>query len=157
MFTNAEEKPQAFLEDVETVYQMWKKSDFNTAQQSHLGQLMFNIINEAKLMKSPVNFYLNIRFILQVIPDLYNYQMQRYLSFLVQINDPYNYLEKDTLVQTYKTAVDNYKPVGCFAYVSGPLVNPLVNQQNNSIVQEVMNAEGECEDLTKRLRTGKIY
>lgn len=159
MFTNEEEKRQAFREDVETVYQMWKKSDLNTPQQSHLGQLMFNIVNKAKIMKNAADFYLDLRFILQVIPDLYNFEMQFYLSFLGRINDPYDYLEKDTLVQTYKTAIDNYNPVGYFAYVSEhvPVVDLSNQQKNTNVQQETVPIQEQCEDLTKRLRTGKIY
>jgi hypothetical protein len=146
---STEDKRQAFLEDIETVYEMWKKSDFNSEQQSHLGNLMFNIVKEAKVFPQAAEFYLNLRFILRVIPDMYNYQMQFYLSFLGRLNDPYDYLEKDTLVQTYKTAVDNYKPVGniCFGYAPASV----------NLTDQGTNAQGEWEDLTKRLRTGKIY
>jgi hypothetical protein len=148
MSSDGKEKHHAFLEDVETVYEMWTKSDFNSEQQSHLGNLMFNIVKEAKVFPQAFEFYSNLRFILRVIPDMYNYQMQFYLSFLGRLNDPYDYLKKDTLVQTYKTAVDNYKPVGCFGYVSTVPVD---------LSDQGTNAQGEWEDLTKRLRTGKIY
>lgn len=150
---------QAFLEDVETVYQMWKNSDFNSEQQSHLGNLMFNTVKEAKQNKYSANFYLDLVFIFQVIPDLYNYQMRVYLSFLDRLNDPYDYLKKESILQTYKTAMDNYKPVGCcFAYDPNVSVDLPDQQKNaNAMDQQGTNAEGEWEDLSKRLRSGKIY
>jgi hypothetical protein len=133
-------------QDVETVYQMWKKYNCVIGSMTQLSDLMFNTVVYGKRC-STLKFYLNLRTVFQIIPDLIPNKLFLYLNSLEQINDPYNYLEKDTLIQTYKTHLARLAEI----------VVKIGNWPVEQVAASNTNAEGEWEDLTKRLRSGATY